>query len=62
MATYDCEVVQAVSVLGESVGGLPDPIENSLPDTSPAEGIGSARGGGGGEKIRDVPLLTREVP
>ena len=61
MAIYDCEAVQAVATIGENIGALPAPRQDSMPDTMSVEGIGSARGGGG-ENIRDLPLLVRTIP
>ena len=60
MATFDCEVVQAVTV-GEDIGALPAPHHESSPDVMAVEGIGSAEGGGA-ELIRDIPRLVREIP
>ena len=61
MATYDCEVTEAVAV-GVDIGAMPVPHHDSMPDAMPVEGIGSDRGGGGAVIIRDIPPLTRDIP
>jgi len=61
MATYDSEVVQAIYTIGEDIGAMPVPHHDSMPDTMPVEGIGSAAGSGA-EVLRDIPYFTRENP